>query len=314
MFVPKAKGKISVVIPVYNSAASLRILVAGLVTVLEQMEREFEIILVDDCSPDNSWEVLKKMKEEHGKLLKIAKLSTNSGQHNAIICGFSLVSGDIVITMDDDLQNPPEETPKLVEAIDRGYDLAIGAYDSKKHSGIRNVGGGLIDWLQRRIFNLPQDFQLTSFRAINRTVVNNVCKMGDVFPYVTSMLFTHTSKYINIDVRHEPRRFGSSNYNIKRSLSLAANLIMNYSSYPLYFIAMLCLLAFLFLTFYTSAVLYQVIANGISVPGWASTIVIISFFNALILLCMLILCLYISRMNQQITHRRLSYSIGELYE
>jgi glycosyltransferase involved in cell wall biosynthesis len=310
----KAKGKISVVIPVYNSATSLHILIAGLVTVLEQMEREFEIILVDDCSTDNSWEVLKKMKEEHGKLLKIAKLSTNSGQHNAIICGFSLVSGDIVITMDDDLQNPPEEIPKLVAAIDRGYDLAIGAYGSKKHSSIRNAGGGLIDWLQRRIFNLPQGFQLTSFRAINRTVVNNVCKMGDVFPYLTSMLFTHTSRYISIDVRHEPRRFGTSNYNIKRSLNLAANLIMNYSSYPLYFVAMLCLFAFLFLIFYASVVLYQIIANGISIPGWASTIVIISFFNALILLCMLILCLYISRMNQQITHRRLSYSIGELYE
>src|SRR5262245_6227229 len=129
MVVPKAKGKISVVIPVYNSATSLHILVAGLVTVLEQMEREFEIIFVDDCSPDNSWEVLKKMKEEHGELLKIAKLSTNRGQHNAIVCGFSIVSGDIVITMDDDLQNPPEEIPKLVEAIDRGYDLAIGSYD-----------------------------------------------------------------------------------------------------------------------------------------------------------------------------------------
>jgi len=173
-----ARGKISVVIPVFKSERSLPVLVPRLIAALKEMRRDFEIILVDDCSPDLTWQRLKQLRGEHGSALRLAKLLKNSGQHNAILCGLSLVTGEVVVTMDDDLQNPPEEVPKLVEAIDRGFDLAVGAYDSKKHSGPRNAGGRFIDWLQRRIFGLPRDFQLTSFRAFRRVVADNVCQMG----------------------------------------------------------------------------------------------------------------------------------------
>lgn len=193
-------GKISVVIPVYRSEDSLTVLVPELVEQLESFDREFEVVLVDDCSPDGSWDVLKELKHTYPDRLKIAKLLKNSGQHNAILCGFSLVSGEIVVTMDDDLQNPPSEVKKLVDSIDRGFDLAIAAYDSKKHSGVRNAAGGFIDALQRRMFGLPRDFQLTSFRAMRRIISDNVVKMGGVFPYITSMLLSHTTKYVNVEV------------------------------------------------------------------------------------------------------------------
>lgn len=306
--------KISVVVPVYNSAASVRLLIDGLVQVFEPTGRPYEIILVDDCSPDDAWTVLQRAKEDHGAVVKIARLLKNSGQHNAILCGFSLVSGDIVVTMDDDLQNPPEEALKLIESIDQGYDLAIGSYGVKQHGRLRNAGGGFIDSLQRRIFGLPRDFQLTSFRAARRVVVDHAAQMGGVFPYVTSMLFAHASKYTNVPVRHEPRRFGRSNYNFKRSLSLSANLILSYSSYPLYFVGGLCFLAFLFSILFGSTVLFRALVAGTSVPGWASTIVIVSFFNALVLACLLIFGIYLSRFNQQLTRRRVNYTIEELHD
>ncbi len=309
-----SSDKISIVIPVYRSESSLPILVSRLITVSKEMRRDFEIVLVDDHSPDNSWEVLKKLKNGYGKSLKIVRLLTNHGQHNAILCGFNLSTGQIVVTMDDDLQNPPEEIPKLVNAIESGYDLAIGDYDSKKHSYARNSSGRLVDWIQRKIFNLPKGFQLTSFRAATRAVIESVCRMGGVFPYITAMLFSNASRYTNVKVRHDVRQFGKSNYTIKRGLRLAANLILSYSSYPLYFVSLLCAMSFLFSAGYGFFVLLKILIYGSSVPGWASIMIALSFFNALTLLSCLIIILYISRINQQITRTRVSYSIAELHE
>lgn len=308
------KGKISVVIPVYCSQKSLEILVSRLVAVLSELAQDYEIILVDDCSLDNSWEVMKQLKQQHEEFLKIVRLQVNNGQHNAILCGFSMVTGDIVITMDDDLQNPPEEIPNLVEALEEGYDLVIGAYDSKKHSTGRNLGGRMIDWILRCIFRLPARFQLTSFRAIRGSVVTHVNGMRGAFPYITSMLFANVSKYKNVFVRHDPRKFGASNYNLKKSLLLSMNLIFSYSPYPIYLIAVMCMFAFLFALGFGSWTIWKILQFGISVPGWASTVVIMTFFNGLILLCMLIFGIYISRLHQQTTRMRTRYKIAEIHE
>jgi len=310
--VPAKNDMVSVVIPVFKSRDSLPLLVERLEAVLEKHGQKFEIILVDDSSPDDTWEVARKLKETHPHL-KIVRLLRNSGQHNALLCGFSLAQGTIVVTMDDDLQNPPEEVPKLVAAVQGGYDLAIGAYDVKQHSFGRNVGGKLVDDLQRRIFKLPADFQLTSFRAVRKVVVDNALAMGGVFPYITSMLLSHTSRYVNVPVRHEPRRFGQSNYNVKRSVLLGLNLLINYSSYPLYLVIALCFGAFACSLGVTSWVLWRSF-SGNTLPGWASTVLAISFFNGLILLALVILGLYLSRLNQQITRSRVGFTIGELHE
>ena len=309
-----AGRQLSVVIPVYNSAGSLEMLVERLMPVLRGLGRSFEVILVEDCSPDRSWEVLKELKGRHPEHLRILRLLRNSGQHNAILCGFSLCRGEVVVTMDDDLQNPPEEIPKLLKAIDAGFDLAIGAYDSKKHSALRNTSGDLIDSVNRRIFGLPPEFSLTSFRAAREVVVKNACQMGGVFPYVTSMLLSHTSKYVNVPVRHDPRPVGKSNYNLKRSLLLAANLIFSYSSLPVTMVGWLCAIAFMFSVWFGTYVFVSVLINGPAVPGWASTIVIVSFFNALILLCLFIFGMYLSRLNQQVTRSRVSFTISEMHD
>jgi polyisoprenyl-phosphate glycosyltransferase len=305
-------GKISVVIPVYRSRDSLAILLERLEGELRAIGRPFEVVLVDDCSPDDTWAVLRNLKEGR-PWLKIVRLARNSGQHNAILCGFTIADGEIVVTMDDDLQNPPEEIGKLIAAIDQGYDLAIGAYDSKKHDAVRNVGGRLVDVIQRRIFHLPPTFQLTTFRAIRRVIVDNVVQMTGTYPYVTAMLLSHTSRYVNVPIRHEKRRFGKSNYTLKRSVLLMLNLVLTYSSYPLYFVATLCFIAFGFSTSFGLWTLWRALAHGTSVEGWASTIVIISLLNALILLALVIQGLYLSRLNAQLSRSRVSFTIGELH-
>jgi polyisoprenyl-phosphate glycosyltransferase len=308
------QSKISVVIPVYRSADSLEPLVGRLAKTLDSVGREWEVIFIDDCSPDDSWATLKRLKAAYPDRLKIARLLVNQGQHNAILCGFSLVSGDVVVTMDDDLQNPPEEVPKLVAAVDEGFDLVIGAYDSKKHSKSRNAGGGLIDGLQRRIFGLPAEFQLTSFRAVKRTVIESVNRMGAVFPYITCMLFSNASRYRNVPVHHDERQFGHSTYNLKRSLRLAFNLIFHYSPYPLYFVTGLCVISFLLSMGIALWVLSRAAITATEVPGWASIIVTTIFFSSLNLLSLLVFGYYIVRFHQQITRLRTAYSIDELYE
>ena len=306
---------VSVVIPVYCAVASLRELVARLEAVLEPMTAgRWEVILVDDCSPDDTWLTLCQLKSENNPRLRIARLQRNSGQHNAILCGFSLVRGNVVVTMDDDLQNPPEEIPRLVSRIEQGYDLVIGAYEIKKHTMIRNFSGGIVDNLIRWMFSLPAGFQLTSFRAVRRDIVANVCQMGGVFPYVTTMLLTHASRCINEEVRHETRKHGTSNYDFRRSIRLAANLIISYSTLPVMLVGVLCLGAFVFSVLFGSWVLVDAMLSPRSVQGWASTIVIVSFFNALNLMCLFIFAVYLSRMNQQMTRSRVSFTISELHD
>lgn len=307
-------GKISVVIPVYKSEKSLPHLVSRLLAVLERTSRHFEIILVDDSSPDKSWEVLKELKNKHKDAVKIVRLLTNSGQHNAILCGFSLATGQVIVTMDDDLQNPPEEIPKLVDAVDEGYNLAIGAYASKRHGAFRNAGSRVINWIIKRIFHLPKGFCLTSFRAMRKAVVDGVNQMGGAYPYVTCMLLCNTSNYINVAVRHDPREYGISSYRLRDSIGLVINLLFNYSSYPVLFMGMLCALAFLFCLGYGTMAIYRTIVHGATVPGWASMIVIVSFLNALVLLGLCIFGVYVARLTQQITRTRTRYTIGELHE
>ena len=305
-------SKISVIIPVYCSEESLEILGLRIIDAIKGIDRIPEIIFVDDASTDGSWNVLQKLKSQHSDALKIVRLLMNNGQHNALLCGLSLVTGDIIVTMDDDLQNPPEEISKLIKAIEDGYDLAIGAYTHKKHSKVRNLKGNIVDTIQRRIFGLPADFQLTSFRAVRRSVIDNVNQMSGAYPYITSMLLANASRYVNVPVRHEERRFGSSNYTLKHSLKLAANLIFSYTSYPIKFTGFACALAFVFSTGFGAWTLYRALKHGISGPGWASTIVIISFFNGLILLSVLVFGFYLMRLSQQTSRIRTQYKIGEI--
>jgi polyisoprenyl-phosphate glycosyltransferase len=306
--------KISIVIPVYSSQSILDELVSRLVTVLSGTGWDYEIILVDDCSPDASWAALTELKSKHSKELKIARLLKNRGQHNAILCGFSLATGQVVITMDDDLQNPPEEIPLLVEPIIKGYDLVIGAYDSKKHSRLKNACGQLIDSLLRLIFRLPGDFQLTNFRAIRKVVIDNVCKMDGAYPYITAMLLSQTSNYKNVSVRHDERLVGKSTYTIWRSIRLAANLILGYSTLPIWLALGLCCFTFLLSLMPLLSLALQGRLFASTMSGWLFPVSILLFSNALMLLCLCIFGCYLMRIYQQVTKIRVNFTLQEWHD
>lgn len=290
---------ISIVIPVYQSEQSLNFLMERIETSLS--EYSYEVIFVDDCSKDESWETLKKLKTRYGLKVKIIRLLFNMGQHNALCCGFQFISPTtkVVVTMDDDLQNPPEEILTLIAPILEGIDVCIGAYEEKKHSKFRNFGGFIIDFSLRKIFSLPNQFQLTSFRAINPKIIKKINSSKTIFPYVTAQIFSHSFTYENKFVRHDARMFGQSNYNIKNSVGLALNLFLYYSYYPLYLIVFMCLFSIVFTGFLFLYSITQYLLGLVSIQGWTSTISFVAFVGAQLMVAVLILSVYIIRMNKQ---------------
>ena len=163
----------SIVVPVYRSERSLRELYERVDKTFENIEGDYELILVEDGGGDRSWEVMRSLRNESQKV-KIIRLTRNFGQHNALMCGFSFASGDYVITMDDDLQNPPEEIPKLIEAIERtDLDVVSGTPEGRKHSWVRNTGSFVYRWLVSLIFKHEPVFQMSNFRIMKRSVNEN---------------------------------------------------------------------------------------------------------------------------------------------
>ena len=303
---------VSIVIPVYRSSVILPELIDRLLRVMETRSCPFEVILVDDASPDDSWQTLQELKQRHPQALKIVRLARNVGQHGALLCGLGIARYDVIVTMDDDLQHLPEDVPRLLNRTEEGFDLVIAAYDEKQHAALRNRAGGMVDGLLRCLFRLPGDFQLTSFRAVDRIVVREAGHMGGGDSYMTAMLLTHASRPTNVAVTHNARKCGESNYTWRRSFSLAANLIFSYSNLPLYAVAGLCVVAFLFAVAYGLYVLIQALTSQVGVPGWASTIVVLSFLNALILASLVIFGVYLSRLNAQVSRSRVPYSVREI--
>jgi glycosyltransferase involved in cell wall biosynthesis len=304
---------VSVVIPVFNAEKSLEELTQRLLSVLSREFSSFELIFVDDCSEDGSWKVLLNLREKLGSQIRIVRLAVNSGQHSALLCGLEFSRGAVVVTMDDDLQHAPEDIPALVAAVKRGYDVAIAAYDEKRHTACRNLGGAIIDGLQRAIFGLPRGFQLTSFRAIRRAVVQEITKMEVSFPYLTSMILANASKCTNVPVKHYPRIYGSSNYTLGRSISLALNLIFHYSHYPAYTVGLLCVVALLASAALGLGVVIRTVVFGPSVPGWASTIVAVAFSSTCTQFGLLIVVIYLARILRQLTRARVGFKIAELH-
>ncbi|MCS6934384.1 MAG: glycosyltransferase family 2 protein [Chitinophagales bacterium] len=304
---------ISVVVPTYRGANTLPELITRLHKFFTSHNYTYEIVVVNDSSPDNTKDVLKELKLKFSNL-KVINLMRNYGQHNAILCGFKHAKGDVVITMDDDLQNPPEEIQKLLQGIEMGFDLVIGAYGEKKHNQLRNMGGSLIDNIQRYIFKLPDDFQLTSFRAIRRSVIDVVNQMSVPYPYVTAMLLSQTTNYVNVDVVHLARQQGTSNYNLGRSLNLAMNLIFNYSSLPLYAVSLILLISLLTSVAFASYLLISALFFYDYKMGWVSTMLVVSFFSTLNLFTLLIFGLYLARVYQLTMRAKSSYVISEIHE
>lgn len=301
---------ISIIIPVFNSENILKRTVSDLLDTLPNYE--FEIILVNDGSEDKSWEIASELAHRHSNI-KAIDLLKNHGQHTAILCGIAHATGDFLITMDDDLQNPPSEIPKLIQKIEEGYDLVFAKFEQKMHGGYRKVGSKIVGYLNEQIFGKPKNITLTNFRIFTRETANRLLLHRTNYPYIPGLLLISANKVANVDTKHLPRSFGKSNYNLIRILKLVSRLLFNYSSLPLRLVSgvgiVVSIMSFL------AGVVYVLksLLVGVSVPGWTTLVVLLSFLMGFVLIILGIIGEYLARILNQLSVAR-PYQIRSIVE
>ncbi len=295
--------KFCAVIPVYNSASIIRNTIARTVAAFEEHDINYEIVAVNDCSHDASWQILTDLAAKNPRLTVI-DLVRNAGQHAALICGIQNSDADYYITLDDDLQNPPEEIIHLIEKALEGYDFVCGRFHQKKHSLYRRLGSRLIHLMNERIFGKPKDYALTNFRIIERSLAERIVAYRTPYPYISGLAISLAANIGNVDVEHHERAQGKSNYSLAKILRMVLTILFNYSSFPL---RVLCGLgvAVSTLSFMLGAYfMIQALCRHVSVPGWTTIVVLMSFYNAFLALMLGMIGEYLIRILNTTSEQR----------
>jgi len=223
---------LSIVIPVYNAEKTIAALCIELMSLLAASFR-LEIILINDCSRDNSDAVCKRLYAEYPETIVYARLSRNFGEHNAVMAGLNQAHGDYVVIMDDDFQNPPKEVITLATEIQKGFDVVYCTYPEKNDSFFRNFGSYLNGSMARVVLNKPANLYLSSFKAMNRFLVNEIISYTTPNPYLDAIILGITRNIGTVEVCHDQRLAGSSGYTLKKLAALWGNMIVSYSLIPL---------------------------------------------------------------------------------
>jgi polyisoprenyl-phosphate glycosyltransferase len=292
---------LSIVVPVYNSQATLAELHRRLVAATEAISAEFEIIMVDDSSVDDSWSVIREIAAADVRVKGIS-LTRNFGQHAATICGISKTTGDWVVTLDDDLQQRPEDIPDLVARARSGMDLVYGYYKDSTHSWFRRITSNIIRSLFS--FAIPNLFpRCSSFRIIRGAIARTLPTFESPYPFVDGFLSWLTHRYVVVDVKHDVRSHGGSNYNFRKLASTAANIFITFSDVPLKLASLLGLVSSLAGAAWLAVILAYKFFFGIGVSGYASLMAGVIFFGGVQLLILGIFGEYLGRMNFRISRK-----------
>lgn len=293
----------SVVVPVYDSSGSLYALYEELKEVLGSDDAGFELILINDGSTDNSWEIIKGLSKEDARVRGF-NLSKNFGQHNATMCGLIHARGRYIVTMDGDLQHDPRDIQVMRKMLDDGYDCIIGAIPNKKHSLLKVISSRIMDILNTKFIGKPKEIKLSSFRVMSPYLVSEFDKIRTPFAFFPAMLFSTTSKVANYTVNHRPSRLGKSSYSLQKLIKLASHLIINNSYLMLRNVAVIGVLSSLLSIFLGIFYFMTKLLRGIPVPGWTTVVVIMLFQGGIVLLSLGIIGEYLVRIIKQQTDSR----------
>ncbi|MCU0727338.1 MAG: glycosyltransferase family 2 protein, partial [Planctomycetes bacterium] len=220
------------VVPVYNGAATLTDLVERLKPVLSREFGAHEILLVDDGSADGSWEVIGRIVAGESSVRGI-RLMRNYGQHNALLCGIRAARHDLILTMDDDLQHPPEEIPKLLAAVRAGFDVVYGAPERARHGVLRNLASAATKIVLKGAMGAATARRVSAFRVFHARLREAFAEFGSPLVSIDVLLTWGTTRFTHVLVRHEPRRVGASNYTVRKLLVHALNMMTGFSVAPL---------------------------------------------------------------------------------
>ncbi|WP_221032927.1 glycosyltransferase family 2 protein [Actomonas aquatica] len=303
---------LSIVVPVYRSESILPKLVAVVATEMKALglEGQFELILVNDASPDNSWDVILELATAN-PWVKGVGLRRNFGQHNATMAGLNLSSGCYVVIMDDDLQHPPSAIAELLSALKEGYDVCYTNYRNRKHALWKKVGSRFNDWVATRLLSKPTGLYLSSFKAMRREVVNEIVRYDGPYPYIDGLILDVTRSIATIDIEHQERESGAGNYNLINSVSLWLKMATSFSVFPLRVVSFLGIT----LSFLSMLMLVAVVVGKLMYPdiqaGWASVVTTILFIGGIQTLCLGMIGEYMGRTYLKL-NKKPQFSVGRL--
>ena len=236
-----AAPDISVVIPVYNEEPNLALLFSRLYPILDGLGRRYEVIFTNDGSADGSLGLLRKQHAARPDVTRVIDFNANYGQHMAVMAAFERVRGQVVVTLDADLQNPPEEIPKLLALIDLGHDYVGGFRVDRRDSAFRTMTSRLINLVRRATTSIEMTDQGCMLRAYRRPIIDAILRSGAVNTFIPALAYSFSSKPVEVGVKHEERHAGVSNYSIYKLIRLNFDLITGFSLAPLQIFTMVAM-------------------------------------------------------------------------
>jgi undecaprenyl-phosphate 4-deoxy-4-formamido-L-arabinose transferase len=287
---------LSVVVPVYRSETILPDLVRRLAEVLPRLTEHYELVLVNDSSPDASWEVITRLASQYPWIHAI-NLMRNYGQHNALLCGIRATQYAILVTMDDDLQHPPEEISKLLAVLDQGYDAVYGTPAQEQHGMLRDLASLTTKLALQSVMGAEIARQVSAFRAFRAEVAGAFSHYEGAFVSIDVLLTWGTNRFAATPVRHEPRSQGTSGYTLRKLVTHAMNMMTGFSTKPLQIAS---LIGFFFTLFGFGVLLYVLIRyflQGAPVPGFPFLASIVALFSGAQLFALGIMGEYLARMH-----------------
>lgn len=288
--------RISIVIPVYRGEQSIGPLVDTLVNALNT-DYQLEIVLVSDFSPDNSEAICIGIYEKYPQIVKFFSLAKNVGEHNAVMAGLNYSTGDWTVIMDDDFQNPVSEVIKLINfAKDSRFDVVYSYYDEKMHSLFRNIGSLINDKFANIMLKKPRDLYLSSFKILNRFLVNEVIKYTAPYPYIDGIILNTTGSIGKIKLEHHKRKNGKSGYTLKKLISLWLTMFTNFSVLPLRIAALLGFVFAVFGFLIGADVVIEKILNPSLPKGYSILLFVLSVFSGIQLIAIGMVGEYMGRM------------------
>ena len=300
---------ISVVVPVYNSEHSLTPLVERLKSVLASRTVRLEIIMVDDASRDGSWGVVEQLAGKHAEVRGISLLR-NYGQHNALLCGIRTATGEIIVTIDDDLQHPPEEIPLLLDRLSQGADVVYGTPQRESHGLFRDLASQITKIVLQEAMGAAVARDVSAFRVFRTQLREAFATYSNPSVSVDVLLTWATTRFAAVRVRHEPRTIGVSNYTFRKLLRHALNMMTGFSTRPL---QLASLIGFGFTLFGLAVLVYVIgryLIEGGSVPGFPFLASVIAIFSGVQLFALGIIGEYLARMHLRMMDRP-TYAVRE---
>ncbi len=305
---------ISVVAPVYKAQDCLIELHKRLTKSLSEITDNFEIIMVNDGSPDNSWSIIKQIASQDIKIKGI-NLSRNFGQHCAITAGLNSVRGDWVVVMDCDLQDRPEEIGKLYKKAKEGHDIVLARRVNRQDFFIKKFLSRLFYFILSYLTGVKHDGSVANFGIYNKKVINAIVDMKDQIRYFPTMIWWIGFDSVSIDTKHSnsSRGGGKTSYSLKKLLRLAFDITVSFSDKPLRLTVKLGLLISFSSCVVALYILAKYIKGEISITGWSSLILSIWFLSGVIIFVLGIVGLYVGKIFNQVKGRQV-YIVEEFYE